>query len=479
MKKRNKKGKTKNKQNNQSFSEDNHENEFSILNEDNNNSLIKQEDLIIQENKNNKNDDDKNETNKNDIFENALLLMDQNRKKGISFTNNYEPNFSINYLCSNFNGIPAFTPSTRLNKALQIVEDKYESFIYYYTHKKSLFPTIYNQLIGISGPISIFDNKEEIVERDFIWADLPSIIFTNQKNFVNLKLLINEYINPLMKKYKIGIEEKKFFIDKLCSNIIIQEYFSYDELFMKIMELNILYEEHKLKNIGLIIIDGLNSITPRKLEISEKVNGRGYNLKFYGYNYHGYDRSSNRKNKRISNENNLMGRRQQKTENNDDVKQNLYGNISNYKKKYEINMNGSYNEIFQQHIVDLIIKYQEKMKFNLILTVFDYSQDNYYNTTSGGKFPYKDSKNAYIVNREELKKENCYFTFKLPKVHFSKKTTFLEPINLCLNYNSNLFGLITYFNANNEEKLIFHAFNKSIDDYRPTRILDKIEYDYQ
>ena len=38
MKKRNKKGKTKNKQNNQSFSEDNHENEFSILNEDNNNS---------------------------------------------------------------------------------------------------------------------------------------------------------------------------------------------------------------------------------------------------------------------------------------------------------------------------------------------------------------------------------------------------------------------------------------------------------
>ena len=229
MKKRNKKGKTKNKQNNQSFSEDNHENEFSILNEDNNNSLIKQEDLIIQENKNNKSDDDKNENNKNDIFENALLLMDQNRKKGISFTNNYEPNFSINYLCSNFNGIPAFTPSTRLNKALQIVEDKYESFIYYYTHKKSLFPTIYNQLIGISGPISIFDNKEEIVERDFIWADLPSIIFTNQKNFVNLKLLINEYINPLMKKYKIGIEEKKFFIDKLCSNIIIQEYFSYDE----------------------------------------------------------------------------------------------------------------------------------------------------------------------------------------------------------------------------------------------------------
>ena len=160
---------------------------------------------------------------------------------------------------------------------------------------------------------------------------------------------------------------------------------------------------------------------------------------------------------------------------NDDVKQNLYGNISNYKKKFEINMNGPYNEIFQQHIVDLIIKYQEKMKFNLILTVFDYSQD----TTSGGKFPYKDSKNAYIVNREELKKENCYFTFKLPKVHFSKKTTFLEPINLCLNYNSNLFGLITYFNANNEEKLIFHAFNKSIDDYRPTRILDKIEYDYQ
>ena len=104
--------------------------------------------------------------------------------------------------------------------------------------KKTLYPTIYNQLLGVSGSEKIFVNNG-IIERDLILANMTSIIFTNQKNLINLRILINEYINPLMNEYKKSDEEKKIFIEELCKNIIIQEYFSYDELFMKVNELNI------------------------------------------------------------------------------------------------------------------------------------------------------------------------------------------------------------------------------------------------
>ena len=297
MNKRNKKGKNSNNNNNSnnlSLSEDNQDNELSIFNENNDSSIIFEE---IEKNKKQIEDNQKNQ-NKNDIFESALLLMDQKIKNELCFTPNYEPNFSINYPSTKFKTMPIFTPSTRLNSALQI-EDKDECFIFYYTQKKTLYPTIYNQLIGISGSEKIFV-KNGIVERDLILANMTSIIFTNQKNLINLRILINEYINPLMCEYNKIDEEKKLFIEELCKNIIIQEYFSYDELLMKINELNINLTEHKINDVGLVIIDGLNSITPHKLEIQNKENGKGYKLRFYKYMMHKFDTTSNKKNKRFS-----------------------------------------------------------------------------------------------------------------------------------------------------------------------------------
>ena len=202
-----------------SYSEDNKENEFYILNEENSKIIEDKRNFIKKEKK-----EDKNNEKYDDIFENALYLMDQNSKNKLNFTEDYEPNFSINYPTTKFDTIPIFTPSTRLNNALQI-EDKSSCFFYYYIRKKSLYPTIYNQLIGISGCNSIFVN-DDLIEKDFIWASKTSIIFTNQKNFINLKILIIEYISPLMKKYQKSKEEMKIFIDQLCKNIIIQEYFS-------------------------------------------------------------------------------------------------------------------------------------------------------------------------------------------------------------------------------------------------------------
>ena len=474
MNKRNKKGKNSNNNNNSnnlSLSEDNQDNELSIFNENNDSSIIFEE---IEKNKKQIEDNQKNQ-NKNDIFENALLLMDQKIKNELCFTPNYEPNFSINYPSTKFKTMPIFTPSTRLNSALQI-EDKDECFIFYYTQKKTLYPTIYNQLIGISGSEKIFV-KNGIVERDLILANMTSIIFTNQKNLINLRILINEYINPLMCEYNKTDEEKKLFIEELCKNIIIQEYFSYDELLMKINELNIKLTEHKINDVGLVIIDGLNSITPHKLEIQNKENGKGYKLRFYKYMMHKFDTTSNKKNKRFSNENNFKGRNSSRFEKIDDIKANIYGNEPINKQRYDNNSENTFNDKFQQNIVDLIMNYQEKFNFNLILTIFDFSQENFYNSSFGGKLTYKENKNVYVVNCPELQKENCYFAFKLPKIFFPRKTVFLEPFNYNLNYNNNIFGLLT--NPVNTRKYVFRVFKKNRDDYRPIRILDKMEYDFQ
>ncbi len=414
-------------------------------------------------------DDDKIDIEEDNIFEKALCAMDENYKKGLCIITDYEPDFSINYPKIKVNPVPMFTPSTKLNAALQL-EDKNECLIFYYTHKKTLYPTIYCQLLGISGVDSIF-TQEELNERDFIWAGVKSIIFTNQKNFINLDILIEEYINPIMKQYKKNEQEKNIFIEELCQNILIQEYLTYEELFLKLKELNILFTEHKIKDVGLIIIDGLNSINPQKVEFLNDETGKNYNLKFYKYNisYKG-ESNSNRKNNRNSFDN----KRAKSNNNKGAIKENLYGNI------YSNNASNRYapsNEILQQSIVTLIMNYREKFDFNLIITVFDFAQDNFYNLNISGKASYKEkNKNTYTCSIPQLKKR-CYFAYKLPSIYFPKKIMYIEPINFCVNYNENIFGII--INPNNTQKLVFQAFNKEKDDYRPQRISSQIEYDYK
>ena len=445
-----------------SYSEDNQENEFSILNKDNSNITNKEINFSIKEK-----EEDKNDENSGDIFENALALMDENSKNRLNFTEEYEPDFSINYPNTIFNAIPIFTPSTRLNNALQI-EDKSSCLFFYYIKKKSLYPTIYNQLIGISGCDSIFVNID-LNEKDFIWAGLTSIIFTNQKNFINVKILINEYITPLMKKHGKSKEETKIFIEQLCQNIIIQEYFSYDELFIKLNEFNILIKEHKLNKIGLVILDGLNTITTHNLDIRQKENEKGFYIDFYKFEK--FEQNPNKNNKKFSSD-----KKNQQKKNYEEIRAHIYGNDFMYKKIMNNESINSYNEMFQQNILNLILKYQEKFNFNLIITIFDFAQDNYYNSCFGGRVGYKENKNSFIVNCPTLQKENCYFAFRLPKYIHSKKIVFVEPINLCLNYNDNIFGMIT--NPVKTKKYLFHVFKKNKDDYRPSRILEKIEYEY-
>lgn len=403
------------------------------------------------------------------LFEKSLCAMDENYKDGLYFIADYEPDFSINYPEIKINPIPLFTPSTKLNAALQL-EDKNDCLIFYYTHKKTLYPTIYSQLLGISGKDSIF-NQEDLEERDMIWAGMKSIIFTNQKNFINLDIVIEEYIYPILNQQEKNEEEKKIFIEEFCQNILIQEYLTYEELFMKVKELNTIFTEHKIKDVGLIIIDGINSINPQKVEFLRDETGKNYNLKFYNHNlsYKG-EQNSNRKNNRNSFDNK---RAKANSYIKNTIKENLYGNSSK-------NINNRYApsyEILQQSIVTLIMNYREKFGFNLIITVFDFTQDNFYNLNISGKASYKEKiKNIYTYSIPRLQKR-CYFAFKLPNIFFPKKISFIEPINFCVNYNENIFGII--INPNNTQKLVFQAFNKKKGDYRPQRISSQVEYDYK
>ena len=433
-----------------------------------NDSCISQKNVIIKNDLERINDS-KEEEIQFDLYDKNLIIMDELYRKRKIFENNYEANFSVNYPYPKMEHIPLFTPSTRLNTALQ-VDDKNECFIFYYTQKKTLFPTIYNQLIGICGSNANFNNKED---KDFIYANSKSIIFTNQVNFININILLEEYVYPLMKENKVDQKCQRYFIDNLLDNIRIIEYLTYEELFLKLNELNIYLTNQKIHNIGLIIIDGLNSINQQKVEFLEAESGKTYKIKF-GKSYNSYigEYNSNKK-KKINTTHNKKKVKNINEFDNTSIKKHIFGNDLDSKNENSIS-----DEEFQKNIITLMMTYQEKFNFNLIFTIFDFSQDNYYNLNFSGKASYKEmNKNTYTVNCSELKKENCYFTFKLPKIFFPKKIIFLEPINFCLNYNHSIFGLIT--NPINTKNLIFQVFKKEKNDYRPTRIVEQIEYQYK
>ena len=227
-------------------------------------------------------------------------------------------------------------------------------------------------------------------------------------------------------------------------------------------------KEHKINNVGLIIIDGINTINPQKVEFLDE-NGT---LKFFKLNTK--NESNPNPEKKIKNSSEKKNKKKKSF--NTPIKQNLYGD--DYNDKINDNVDFRSHEIMQQTIVNLITNYQKRYNFNLIITIFDFTQYNFFNLNLQGKASNKEmNKNTYTVNTKELQKEHCYFTFKLPKIFFPKRIMFIEPLNLCVNFNQNIFGLIT--NPINTQNLEFQVFKKETNDYRPTRILAPIEYKFK
>ena len=421
--------------------------------------------------KNNNNSININPSIEEDTFERALSYIDTFFiKSNHTFpADPYEPNYNILYPSEKFETIPLMTPSTRLNKALQI-EDKNQSFIYYYTQKYTMFPVIYNQIIGLSGSDQIFKIGES---RDFIFANKKTLIFTNEKKFINKDILLNEFITPMLNQYHKNEQEKNIFIDSLFKNILIHSYLTYDELLIKIIDLFRIFSNKEIKDVGLIIIDGINSISPQRVDFN-KIEGNNneieFKLKFYKH--------KEIKKKNLINLDDSSSDEKIQENNYEDEKINIYLGKN---KKY-----GNFLDDFrippddelQQGIVNAIMYFQFRFNFNLIMTVFDCQQEIIFNNAMAGKSLNKDfSKNCEIFVNDKLEEEGCSFQFQLPKIYFPQKIIFIEPINQCLNYNYYIFGLLT--NNNNSNKLLFQAFKKDEGEFKPKRIVDENEYEYK
>ena len=421
--------------------------------------------------KNNNNSININPSIEEDTFERALSYIDTFFiKSNHTFPSDpYEPNYNILYPSEKFETIPLMTPSTRLNKALQI-EDKNQSFIYYYTQKYTMFPVIYNQIIGLSGSDQIFKIGES---RDFIFANKKTLIFTNEKKFINKDILLNEFIIPMLNQYHKNEQEKNIFIDSLFKNILIHSYLTYDELLIKIIDLFRIFSNKEIKDVGLIIIDGINSISPQRVDFN-KIEGNNneieFKLKFYKH--------KEIKKKNLINLDDSSFDEKIQENNYEDEKINIYLGKN---KKY-----GNFLDDFrippddelQQGIVNTIMYFQFRFNFNLIMTVFDCQQEIIFNNAMAGKSLNKDfSKNCEIFVNDKLEEEGCSFQFQLPKIYFPQKIIFIEPINQCLNYNYYIFGLLT--NNNNSNKLLFQAFKKDEGEFKPKRIVDENEYEYK
>ena len=407
----------------------------------------------------------------NDAFERALSYIDAFFiKSNHTFpSDSYEPNYNILYPSEKFETIPLVTPSTRLNKALQI-EDKNQPFIYYYTQKYTMFPVIYNQIIGLSGSDKIFNDGES---RDFIFANKKTLIFTNEKKFINKDILLDDFITPMLNQYHKNEKEKEIFIDSLFKNILIHTYLTYDELLIKVIDLFRIFTNREIKDVGLVIIDGINSLSPQKIDFN-KIEGNNneitFNLKFYKH--------KEPKKKNLINLDDSSSDEKIKENNYEDEKINIYLGKNKKYGNFLDDFRIPPDEELEQGIVNAIMHFQYRFNFNLIMTVFDYQQENIFNNAMAGKSLNKDfSKNCEILINEKLEEEGCCFQFQLPKIYFPQKISFIEPINQCLNYNYYIFGLLT--NNNNSNKLLFQAFKKEEGEFKPKRIVDENEYEFK
>ena len=407
-------------------------------------------------NKNNKNDKtkEKNE-NENENKEKEEENSSNTYKKFIDFfnsniqinnknilTDNIEDTCNLNQLIHTQTLCVLNTNNEDINTLLNIGnnnENSNDILIFKYINKSNLFPIIYNQILNICS-----NDEDDILKDkiDMFFYNKKCLIFSNNDDFINPKILLKEYIKPLFffcnkKKYKKSFNNFNInnFVEKLYKNIFIFKYNNYVELLIKLNNLNRILKD-EINEVSLIIVDGLNCVNMEKIDV-DLINEKNYN--------------NNNFNESFNNENNykILFKKKKISLN------------SNYKKNVDDeNENNNFNNFDDKNILsnifNILINLYKLFNFNLIINIFDIEQFSFYKFISTGK----NNLRFNVKNLINIENEKYNFNFKLPLKNSENIFYIIDSKTNFINKNIEIFGILK---KGKESDFIFHVYQKDED----------------
>jgi len=406
-------------------------------------------------NKNNKNDKtkEKNEKEKNENENNEKEEENSSNtyKKFIDFfnsniqinnknilTDNIEDTCNLNQLIHTQTLCVLNTNNEDINTLLNIGnnnENSNDILIFKYINKSNLFPIIYNQILNICS-----NDEDDILKDkiDMFFYNKKCLIFSNNDDFINPKILLKEYIKPLFffcnkKKYKKSFNNFNInnFVEKLYKNIFIFKYNNYVELLIKLNNLNRILKD-EINEVSLIIVDGLNCVNMEKIDVDLINENNNFNESF-------------------NNENNykILFKKKKISLN------------SNYKKNVDDeNENNNFNNFDDKNILsnifNILINLYKLFNFNLIINIFDIEQYSFYKFISNGK----NNLRFNVKNLITIENEKYNFVFKLPLKNSENIFYIINSKTNFINNNKEIFGILK---KGKESDFIFHIYQKDED----------------
>ena len=367
------------------------------------------------------------------------------RKKGTNFLiENIRSNFTLHQAIHIQTIYPLYTSCDSLDEQLKIGKSERinDIFIYHYTKKSTLIPILYNQIISLCGPDDI-ETDEITLNEDVIFLNQKCIVFTCD-HLMSKELIVKQYVIPILEK-EIKYKNKKikktlfeYFIQRLFDNIYIINYVDSVDLLFKVNSLYYVLQ-NKIKNVALVIIDGVNLLDMEKVEFNlekETQSTRKFDIQFK-------------------------------------KKRNSYPQENNIETSFEKKIKKEEKEPLDiiTAVLSSITNIYKKYNFNLVITSFDFDAYSYSKFTECGRTMMFDLKSSVTI---DLTEHNVQFNFKLPQSIQNIHTFYLiEPIYNCVNCPIEFFGVVSlgegtdvifkiYSKGGNTNKIKEIAFNSNL-----------------
>ena len=409
----------------------------------NNNNNTKTKEKI--DNIENNNNEEEEENLSNNTYKKFIEFFNSNiqiNNKNL-LTDNIEDTCNLNQLIHTQTLCVLNTNNEDINTLLNIGnnnENSNDILIFKYINKSNLFPIIYNQILNICS-----NDEDDILKDkiDMFFYNKKCLIFSNNDDFINPKILLKEYIKPLFffcnkKKYKNSFKNFNInnFVEKLYKNIYIFKYNNYVELLIKLNNLNRILKD-EINEISLIIVDGLNCVNMEKIDV-DLINENNYN-------------NNNNENLNDNNDNNnykILFKKKKISIN------------SNYKKSLNENDDEKFKNFDDKNILsnifNILINLYKLFNFNLIINIFDIEQYSFYKFISNGK----NNLRFNVKNLITIENEKYNFIFKLPLKNSENIFYIINSKTNFINNNKEIFGILK---KGKESDFIFHIYQKDED----------------